>query len=226
MIKRLREYNGVTTQFDVVFASTYILDGGIDDDIYDINPLACSHMPVESVTVSCNKNPYEVVQNKISLADNNGVWVAWSRGCSTCKKDYIEEDYVEEDYDEDILSQDVLNIKLDDYVAKLTQTELKQYLKLKQRIKEIGEVEDAISFKGKNFVLTEVEELELMEAYITQNGGAIRSSTVLDTDYLIIGDKSYGETRKVKRALELNKKRGKNIKAMLEKDFWLMISDE
>ena len=78
------------------------------------------------------------------------------------EEDYIEEDYVEEDYDEDILSQDVLNIKLDDYVAKLTQTELKQYLKLKQRIKESGEEEDAISFKGKNFVLTEVEELELM----------------------------------------------------------------
>lgn len=226
LIKRLREYNGVTTQFEVVFASTYILDGGIDDDIYDSNPLACSHMPVESVTVSCNENPYEVVQNKISLADNNGVWVAWSRGCSTCKKDYIEEDYVEEDYDEDTLSQDVLNIKLDDYAAKLTQTELKQYLKLKQRIKEIGEVEDAISFKGKNFVLTEVEELELMEAYIIQNGGAIRSSTVLETDYLIIGDKSYGDTRKAKRALELNKKRGKNIKAMLERDFWLMIADE
>ena len=74
--------------------------------------------------------------------------------------------------------------------------------------------------------MTAVEELELMEAYITQNGGAVRSSTVLNTDYLIIGDKSYGDTVKAKRALELNKNRGKNIKAMQERDFWLMIPDE
>ena len=79
---------------------------------------------------------------------------------------------------------------------------------------------------GKIFVLTDILNYDIMENYILQNGGEIKSTTVLATDYIIIGDNSSGNTNKAKRAIELNQTKGKSIKALSENDFWLMMSDE
>lgn len=75
-----------------------------------------------------------------------------------------------------------------------------------------------IIFKGKNFVLTGCNDEALISKIITEKGGVIRSSTVLDTDYLIYG--KYGEySKKYQRALELID-RGKNIQLISEKEFF------
>lgn len=76
-----------------------------------------------------------------------------------------------------------------------------------------------IEFKGKNFVLTSCDNEMLIEKIIKERGGVIRSSTVLDTDYLIYGEPYGMETKKYERALELID-RGKNIKLLSEREFF------
>lgn len=106
--------------------------------------------------------------------------------------------------------------------AKVKKEEEKEKL-VRVMIRKIGECTTKPVIKNKNFVLTFLssEQEEKITSYITQKGGFVRSSTVLDTDYIIIADGNWnGESAKSKRALELNTTRGKNIKALTETDFW------
>ncbi len=85
--------------------------------------------------------------------------------------------------------------------------------------------------KGKNFVLTGLGmNFEKDDSYvselITKSGGVIRSSTVLDTDYLIYDTEHGVETTKYKRAIELNQKKGKNIQFLTVQQFDELVNDE
>ena len=228
LIKRLREYNGLTGEFGAVFASTYNMDGGIDGPISGKNPLAC-RAAMDAVKVKEGENPYEVVLQEIAEAKKKGVWKEWDRGRNAG-------DDFDDDFDDGIIP-DLSDFDIDAYEdehpmpevdkkGRIAPTDVKTSAKVKKAIKDIGDVGKTISLKGKVFVLTEVEYPDILEKYIIQNGGEVKSSTVLTTDYLIIGDNGSGDTGKAKRALELNKTRGKNIKALSENDFWRMVSDE
>ena len=73
---------------------------------------------------------------------------------------------------------------------------------------EVNELE----FADKIFVLTGIgadDEDKITQA-ITDRGGSVKSSVVLDTDYLIVNEAYERETTKYTRALELNEK-GKQI---------------
>jgi hypothetical protein len=86
--------------------------------------------------------------------------------------------------------------------------------------REISSPVSSIMFRGRTFVHTACEsELEIDE-YVTARGGFIRPSTVLDTDYIIIGNDIHIVSAKARRAIELNKEKGKNIKALTEEEFW------
>ena len=73
-------------------------------------------------------------------------------------------------------------------------------------------IPDKIEFKGKNFVLTGFDTYAEndLTAEIESRGGRVRSSTVLDTDYLIYNERTGTDTKKYNRAKELNSQ-GKNI---------------
>ena len=94
---------------------------------------------------------------------------------------------------------------------------------LEQVIAEIGAASELPSLEGKTFVLAEVKNAEALKERIAQEGGQVKDTTILATDYVILGDNSKGETAKVKKALELNQTRGKSIQAMKESDFWLLL---
>ena len=85
--------------------------------------------------------------------------------------------------------------------------------------------------KGKNFVLTGLGmNFEKDDSYVSEliekAGGVIRSSTVLDTDYLIY-DPDHGiETTKYKRAKELNQTKGKNIQFLTVEQFDALVNDK
>lgn len=228
LIKRLREYNGRTDGFGAVFASTFNMDGGINGAISGRNPLA-SHASMDAIKVAEGEDPYAPVQKEIAEAKNKGVWDNWKRGRG-----------VSDDDDDDFAPMDLGDFDLGDTdfpfdfpmeepdvdeKGRIAPSDVKTSAKVKKAIKDIGAVGKSITIKGKNFVLTEVMHPDILEKYITQNGGEVRSSTVLATDYIIIGDTGSGDTTKAKRALELNKTRGKNIKALSENDFWRMVAD-
>ena len=82
-----------------------------------------------------------------------------------------------------------------------------------------------IAFEGKIFVLTghsEKQEAEIT-AIIEERGGAVKSSTVLKTDYLIVNeDYDKPATTKYKKALEL-KEKGKNIQILDANRFYELI---
>ena len=80
-------------------------------------------------------------------------------------------------------------------------------------------------FKGKNFVLSGFDSFTEppIRDVIEKNGGIVRSSTVLDTDYLIYHEICGVGTKKHERAIELNKKNGKNIKIIPLKEFMTMV---
>lgn len=78
---------------------------------------------------------------------------------------------------------------------------------------------DAIHFDGNIFVLTGLDdEAEEVSAIIEENGGEIKSSTVLKTNYLIYDPVSGIGTTKYKKALELIEK-GKPIQMMTVEEF-------
>lgn len=79
----------------------------------------------------------------------------------------------------------------------------------------------SLVFEGKIYVHTTCENEVRLDEYISSKGGEVKSSTVLKTDYLIIGDKINHETSKITRAEELNKQ-GCVIKTMTESEFWRM----
>lgn len=76
-------------------------------------------------------------------------------------------------------------------------------------------------FSGKIFVMTgfDAKTEKLLTNQIESRGGLIKSSVVLNTDYLIVNPNYGSETTKLKRAKELNSK-GKNIKILTEKEFY------
>ena len=91
-----------------------------------------------------------------------------------------------------------------------------------KHFEDTEEEEEPISiiFRDKIFVLTGFDsraENQITEI-ITSRGGIVKSSTVLNTDYLIY-DERYGKrTKKHERALELNSK-GKSIQIIAGKAF-------
>ena len=81
-----------------------------------------------------------------------------------------------------------------------------------------------IEFKDKIFVLTgfSIPEEKGLKRIITKRGGLVKSSTVLDTDYLI--RKNNQRTTKYKRALELNRReRIKQITILRAKEFYELV---
>lgn len=87
--------------------------------------------------------------------------------------------------------------------------------------REISDKPDSIEIEGKKIVTTWCDYLDY---YIKENGGIIKSTVVLDTDYIIIGDCISEEgSGKTRRALELNITKGKNIIALTDKEFKNMV---
>lgn len=225
LIKRLREYNGINEAFEVVFASTFNCCGAIDGAISGRNPLHSVQSGFEPIRVEANENPYEKVQKKIADAQKQGVWQEWQRGKNAKDYDDLDEELTlapfdsEENYDLDAMPEV-------DEQGRIAPTTVKPSHAVIDSINAIGGCDFKPVIKGKVFVLTEVTYPDIIENYIIKNGGVVKSSTVLTTDYLIIGDEGFGNTVKVRRAIELNQTRGKNIKAMTENDFWRMMADD
>lgn len=86
--------------------------------------------------------------------------------------------------------------------------------------REISYPVSSIVFQGRTFVHTACESELKIDEYVTARGGFIRPSTVLDTDYIIIGNDIHIVSAKARRAIELNNEKGKNIKALTEEEFW------
>ena len=225
LIKRLREYNDRHDAFEVVFASTFNCDGGLDGAISGRNPIQGVQNGFEPVCVAENENPYEAVQKKIEEAKKDGVWQKWERGKNSTDDDF-DESFVLPTFDDNFDDEFIDESPEVDSKGRIAPSDVKTSSKVKNTIRKIGQCEGKPSIKGKIFVLTEVMYPDIMENYISKNGGEVKSSTVLATDYLIIGDDGSGDTTKAKRAIELNQTRGKNIKALSENDFWFMMSDE
>ena len=80
---------------------------------------------------------------------------------------------------------------------------------------------DKIEFKEKLFVLSGFsgDEQEKLTKLITSKGGEVKSSTVVDTDYVIVMEEYEHETSKYKRALEL-KEKGKELFVVGAKQFY------
>ncbi len=80
---------------------------------------------------------------------------------------------------------------------------------------------DNIEFKEKIFVLSGFsgDEQEKLTEFITSKGGEVKSSTVVDTNYLIVMEDYEHETSKYKKALEL-KEKGKELFIVGTKRFY------
>ena len=83
--------------------------------------------------------------------------------------------------------------------------------------REISDKVEKIDFVGKIFVHTYC--YDTLDDFITKQGGIVKSSVVVNTDYIIIGDYIKDKTTKIERAIELNKNKGKNIKALTLSEF-------
>jgi NAD-dependent DNA ligase len=79
---------------------------------------------------------------------------------------------------------------------------------------------DSITFADKIFVLTGfgAEDEDRITDIIVKNGGIIKSSVVLKTNYLIVNSEYDHETAKYLKALELLEQ-GKNIAIISEQQF-------
>lgn len=152
----------------------------------------------------------------------------------------FDEDYPEDDSDGVTESEDVTDVIReglrasgkkydDDTIEDLSLEEAYEALvvgmesseeKEKKISSENEEVRDF--FEGKNFVLSGFDTFTetSMKEIIEENGGIVRSSTVMDTDYLIYHDRFGVGTKKHKRALELNDTKGKNIKIISQQEFY------
>lgn len=76
-----------------------------------------------------------------------------------------------------------------------------------------------IVFENMLFVHTSCTQEKAIDAFVEANGGEVKSSVVLKTNYLIVGNGIDHETTKISRARELNGQ-GKTIIAMTESEFW------
>lgn len=85
---------------------------------------------------------------------------------------------------------------------------------------------DNIEFKEKIFVLSGFSgsEQEKLTEFITSKGGEVKSSTVVDTNYLIVMEEYEHETSKYKKALEL-KEKGKELLVVGAKRFYELIKE-
>lgn len=85
---------------------------------------------------------------------------------------------------------------------------------------------DNIEFKEKIFVLSGFSgnEQEKLTELITSKGGEVKSSTVVDTNYLIVMEEYEHETSKYKKALEL-KEKGKELLVVGAKRFYELIKE-
>lgn len=90
-----------------------------------------------------------------------------------------------------------------------------------QYAREISAAPESIVFQGKNFVHTSCSNEAMIDAFVCSRGGTVRSSTVQNTDYLVIGNEIDHQTTKIRRAKELNAS-GKSIIAMTECEFWTL----
>lgn len=82
------------------------------------------------------------------------------------------------------------------------------------------DVPDKIVFKDKNFVLTGFDSFaeDELKAEIERHGGRVRTSTVLDTNYLIYDERIGTDTKKYNRAKELISQ-GKKIVILSRRSF-------
>ena len=94
--------------------------------------------------------------------------------------------------------------------------------KAKGYAREISPVPEKLEFQDKIFVHTSCDSETDIDAIIAKLGGEVRSSTVLKTDYLVIGNEIDHKTTKITRAEELNTQ-GKRIVAVTEEEFWHLV---
>lgn len=154
-------------------------------------------------------------------------------------REYFDYAKIEDDEFENVISK-LLELDIDDYysfVSDQSEEKAKTWvfdpLNVKTKKKPMSNAEKwarqispkprFIEIEGKNFVVPSLSAS--IESYIKENGGIIKSSVVLDTDYIIIGDYVGEEgTVKTRRALELNKTKGKHIIAMTDEEFMEIIN--
>ena len=91
--------------------------------------------------------------------------------------------------------------------------------------RKVSSKPEHIDFNDKIFVHTSCQNEKMIDGFVETNGGEIKSSTVLNTNYLIIGDNIDHQTTKISRAIELNNN-GKSITAMTESEFWSLVADQ
>lgn len=91
--------------------------------------------------------------------------------------------------------------------------------------RSIGKNEDRIEFENQIFVFSSCRDEEMLRMFISERGGVVKDSTVMKTNYMIIGDGIKKETKKISKARELNES-GKCIKALTEKEFWSLVINE
>lgn len=231
LIKRLRSFNGITRDFEVVYASVLNLDDEAEDFIeipYVIesrNPLACSRNELlNAITIKENGAPYQIVQKQIEKAREQGVWKTWKRG----KVEFEDSALVDKILKTTFVENDECKTSSkSNKTAKKTKVSLNKKASpaVRDVIKQIGVVDTAFGIKGKKFVLSEVKEPVTLAECIVENGGEVTKNVVMTTDYIIIGDKSRSETNKIKQVLEFNETKGMNIRAMCESDFWTLASN-
>jgi len=89
----------------------------------------------------------------------------------------------------------------------------------------ISEPVDRIEFENQIFVFSSCRDEDMLRKFISERGGTVKDSTVMKTNYMIIGDGIKKETKKISKARELNES-GKCIKAFTEKEFWLLAINE
>ena len=127
-----------------------------------------------------------------------------------------------EDFDDDSIA----NLSVDEAYEALAAAQNKS-AKPKKELTEADKKKMKAFFNGKNFVLSGFDSFTEppIREVIEENGGVVRSSTVLDTDYLIYHEKFGVGTKKHERALELNRSKGKNIRIIPLKEFNRMVSE-
>lgn len=79
LIKRLREYNGLSGAFSAMFMSAFVADNIMGGAISGKNPLAV-FSSMEAINVADGEDPYAPVQKKIAEAKAENVWKTWERG--------------------------------------------------------------------------------------------------------------------------------------------------
>ena len=152
--------------------------------------------------------PFDAMNRVIDIAEEQ------DEGFTKSLERFVEALKVDEnvEIEGDTIDTNVLPEEYKDYFEALTAAAIAE--------EENEEEPIDIEFVGKIFVLTGLDtktEYQITNI-ITSRGGIIKSSTVLNTDYLIYDEWHGTDTKKHKRAMELIG-RGKNIKMITSKQF-------